>query len=132
MERYEHDDLHPASHATVVPANAGTQSNTSREAHDLKTKSLDPGVRPDDEVVDRTLVLLRQRYNAALRELSHEAIHLLRDWPARYKSVTADVNEYKVRDKTIRVENYRDSLSHQKIPKVSPPKTKDWATCCAS
>ncbi|MFC5741807.1 methylmalonyl-CoA mutase family protein [Dyella tabacisoli] len=75
---------------------------------------------------DRSLITLRQRYNAALKELSHEAIHQLRDWPALYKSVTADVNEYKVRDKVIRVENYRDSLSHQKIPKVSPPKSKDW------
>ncbi|MFI4959661.1 MAG: methylmalonyl-CoA mutase family protein, partial [Lysobacterales bacterium] len=75
---------------------------------------------------DRSLITLRQRYNAALKELSHEAIHQLREWPALYKSVTADVNEYKVRDKVIRVENYRDSLSHQKIPKVAPPKSKDW------
>ncbi|SFS18807.1 methylmalonyl-CoA mutase [Dyella sp. OK004] len=79
-----------------------------------------------EEGVDRTLLTLRQRYNEALKELSHEAIHLLHEWPARYKSVTADVNEYKVRDKVIRVENYRESLSHQKIPKVAPPKTKDW------
>ncbi|WP_266157718.1 methylmalonyl-CoA mutase family protein [Dyella silvatica] len=75
---------------------------------------------------DRSLITLRKRYNAALKELSHEAIHQLREWPALYKSVTADVNEYKVRDKVIRVENYRDSLSHQKIPKVAPPKSKDW------
>ncbi|WP_233841468.1 methylmalonyl-CoA mutase family protein [Dyella sp. 2HG41-7] len=79
-----------------------------------------------DANADRTLLVLRQRYNAALRELSHEALHLLRDWPKLYKSVTEDVNEYKVRDKVIRVENYRESLSHQKIPKVAPPKTKDW------
>lgn len=79
-----------------------------------------------EEGVDRTLLTLRQRYNAAIKELSHEAIHLLHDWPKRYKSVTDEVNEYKVRDKVIRVENYRVSLSHQKIPKVSPPKTKDW------
>ncbi|HTV85551.1 MAG TPA: methylmalonyl-CoA mutase family protein [Dyella sp.] len=79
-----------------------------------------------DSNADRSLLVLRQRYNAALRELSHEAVHLLRDWPARYKTVTDDVNEYKVRDKTIRVENYRVSLSHQKIPKVAPPRTKDW------
>jgi len=79
-----------------------------------------------DAEADRTLLVLRQRYNAALRELSHEALHLLRDWPKLYKSVTDEVNEYKVRDKVIRVENYRESLSHQKIPKVSPPKTKDW------
>ncbi|WP_266172149.1 methylmalonyl-CoA mutase family protein [Dyella subtropica] len=79
-----------------------------------------------EEGVDRTLLTLRQRYNEALKELSHEAIHLLHEWPSRYQSVTADVNEYKVRDKVIRVENYRESLSHQKIPKVAPPKTKDW------
>lgn len=75
---------------------------------------------------DRSLTTLRQRYNAALKELSHEAIRQLREWPALYESVTASVNEYKVRDKVIRVDNYRDSLSHQKIPKVSPPKSKDW------
>ena len=75
---------------------------------------------------DRSLLTLRQRYNAALKELSHEAIHQLREWPALYASVTADVNEYKVRDKVIRVDNYRESLSHQKIPKVAPPKSKDW------
>ncbi|WP_114239314.1 methylmalonyl-CoA mutase family protein [Dyella sp. C9] len=79
-----------------------------------------------EEGADRTLLTLRQRYNAAIKELSHEAIHLLHDWPRRYKSVTEEVNEYKVRDKVIRVENYRESLSHQKIPKVAPPKTKDW------
>ncbi|AHX14128.1 methylmalonyl-CoA mutase [Dyella jiangningensis] len=79
-----------------------------------------------EEGADRTMLTLRQRYNAAIKELSHEAIHLLHDWPKRYKSVTDEVNEYKVRDKVIRVENYRESLSHQKIPKVAPPKTKDW------
>ncbi|WP_414076067.1 methylmalonyl-CoA mutase family protein, partial [Staphylococcus aureus] len=46
--------------------------------------------------------------------------------PALFESVTAEFNEYKVRDKVIRVDNYRESLSHQKIPKVAPPKSKDW------
>ncbi|MFK2879270.1 methylmalonyl-CoA mutase family protein [Rhodanobacter hydrolyticus] len=80
----------------------------------------------DAQAADRTLLLLRQRYNVALKELTHESIHLLRDWPKLRESVTKDVNEYKVRDKTIRVENYRESLSHQKIPKVAPPKTASW------
>jgi methylmalonyl-CoA mutase len=75
---------------------------------------------------DRSLSTLRQRYNEAVRELSSEAINLLREWPSRFAAVTAEFNEYQVRDKVIRVENYRESLSHQKIPKVSPPKTKDW------
>ena len=121
LARYDSDDLHP----TVIPAKAGIQSDTTREAHE--SKALDSGLRRSDAFeVDRTLLVLRQRYNAAIKELSHEAIHLLHEWPRRYKSVTDEVDEYKVRDKVIRVENYRVSLSHQKIPKVAPPKTKDW------
>ncbi|HEV2622591.1 MAG TPA: methylmalonyl-CoA mutase family protein [Frateuria sp.] len=75
---------------------------------------------------DRTLTLLRERYNESVKELSAESVHLLRDWPALRESVTKDVNEYQVRGKTIRVENYRVSLSHQKILKVAPPKTDSW------
>jgi isobutyryl-CoA mutase len=75
---------------------------------------------------DRSLVTLRQRYNDAVRALSAEAIALLRDWPARYRSVMDEVTEYEVRGKKIRVENYRESLSHQKIPKIAPPKLRDW------
>jgi len=83
-------------------------------------------VSPKAAGVDRSMLTLRQRYNEAVRELSADAVSLLREWPARYASVTAEFNEYQVREKVIRVENYRTSLSHQKIPKVSPPKSKDW------
>lgn len=75
---------------------------------------------------DRSLKTLRQRYNDAIQSLTSEALKLLREWPARLKSVTDDVNEYQVRDKTIRVENYRESLSHQKIPKIAAPKYRSW------
>ncbi|OOG60154.1 methylmalonyl-CoA mutase family protein [Rhodanobacter sp. C03] len=115
LELYRNADLHPAPASPVGAASAATEAHVAAEA-----------APTEKHPVDRSLLLLRQRYNAALKELSHEAIHQLREWPALYKSVTADVNEYKVRDKVIRVENYRDSLSHQKIPKVAPPKSKDW------
>ncbi|WP_276967232.1 methylmalonyl-CoA mutase family protein [Metallibacterium scheffleri] len=75
---------------------------------------------------DRTLLTLRQRYNEALKALSSEALHLLREWPARKQAVTAPFNEYQVRGKTIRVDNYRESLSHQQIPKIAPPQYRDW------
>ncbi len=83
----------------------------------------------DDALIegdDRSLKTLRQRYNDAVQSLDSEAIKLLREWPARLKSITDDVNEYKVRDKIIRVENYRESLSHQKIPKIAAPTYKSW------
>jgi len=125
LELYRHADLHPE------PAvGAAGRSDFSRDApsSNPQDKSIAAEAAPttSGQAVDRSILLLRQRYNAALKELSHEAIHQLREWPALYKSVTDEVNEYKVRDKVIRVDNYRDSLSHQKIPKVAPPTTKSW------
>src|SRR4051812_28791888 len=60
-------------------------------------------VSPKAAGVDRSMLTLRQRYNEAVRELSAEAVSLLREWPARYASVTAEFNEYQVREKVIRV-----------------------------
>ncbi|MHB1273790.1 MAG: methylmalonyl-CoA mutase family protein [Rhodanobacter sp.] len=128
LELYRTADLQPA----LLPSPSGrgsegegpAEAGSPPQAPNPHPQPLSRGAR--GESVDRSLLLLRQRYNAALKELSHEAIHQLREWPTLYKSVTDEVTEYKVRDKVIRVENYRDSLSHQKIPKVAPPKSKDW------
>ncbi|MCI4566714.1 methylmalonyl-CoA mutase family protein [Lysobacter sp. CFH 32150] len=75
---------------------------------------------------DRSLKTLRQRYNDAIHALSSESLKLLREWPQRLKSITDDVTEYEVRGKKIRVENYRESLSHQKIPKIAAPTYNNW------
>ena len=75
---------------------------------------------------DRSLLTLRQRYNDAIQSLSSDALRLLRGWPQRLKSITDDVTEYQVRGKAIRVENYRESLSHQKIPKIAAPTYRSW------
>jgi methylmalonyl-CoA mutase len=86
---------------------------------------LESALQPAQQV-DATLLTLRQRYNDAVQSLDSEALKLLREWPARLKSIVDEVNEYQVRDKTIRVENYRESLSHQKIPKIAAPTYKSW------
>ncbi|MQP77204.1 methylmalonyl-CoA mutase [Stenotrophomonas sp. MYb238] len=79
-----------------------------------------------DGAGDTSLRTLRQRYNDAVQSLDSEALRLLREWPARLKSITDEVNEYQVRGKTIRVENYRQSLSHQQIPKIAAPTYRSW------
>ncbi|MBX3689632.1 methylmalonyl-CoA mutase family protein [Dokdonella sp.] len=76
--------------------------------------------------VDRSLLILRQRYNDAVQALTSENLKLLREWPSRLKSITDQVNEYEVRGKAIKVENYRESLSHQQIPKIAAPSYKSW------
>ncbi|MBS0200604.1 MAG: methylmalonyl-CoA mutase family protein, partial [Proteobacteria bacterium] len=83
-------------------------------------------VQPGAGDVDRSLLTLRQRYNDAVQSLTSENLKLLREWPQRLKSITDEVNEYQVRGKTIRVENYRESLSHQKVPKIAAPTYKSW------
>ncbi len=113
LDRYADDDVQPTAGAHLV-------SDSDNEASYWETANGSAGS------VDRTLLILRQRYNEALQALSAEALTLLREWPARKASVTAEVAEYQVRGKTIRVENYRESLSHQKIPKVAPPQYRDW------
>ncbi len=74
----------------------------------------------------RLPALLRHCYNDAIQSLSANSLRLLRSWPERLKSITDEFTEYEVRGKAIKVENYRESLSHQKIPKIAAPTYKSW------
>ncbi len=85
-----------------------------------------PAVADDAQAPDRTLLTLRQRYNDAIQSLTADAVKLLRQWPERLKSITDEITEYEVRGKKIRVENYRESLSHQLVPKIAAPTYKSW------
>jgi len=75
---------------------------------------------------DRTLLTLRQRYQDAVQSLTNENLKLLRDWPQRLKSITDEHFSYDVRGKAVTGENYRQSLSHQPIPKIAAPTYKSW------
>ena len=75
---------------------------------------------------DRSLATLRQRYQETLAELSSESIALLQTWPERRAGVTAESYSYNVRGREITGNNYRESLSHQKIPKIAAPKFEEW------
>ncbi|MBT8098440.1 MAG: methylmalonyl-CoA mutase family protein, partial [Gammaproteobacteria bacterium] len=75
---------------------------------------------------DKSLMVLRQRYQAARDELSNESIRLLTEWPARKAGVRSEKFSYTVRGKEITGNNYRESLSHQKIPKIAAPDYRDW------
>jgi methylmalonyl-CoA mutase len=50
----------------------------------------------------------------------------LREWPQRLKSITDEHFSYDVRGKAVTGENYRQSLSHQPIPKIAAPTYKSW------
>src|SRR5690606_28147823 len=76
--------------------------------------------------VDRSLLTLRQRYQDAVQSLTNDNLKLLRDWPQRLKSITDEHFSYDVRGKAVTGENYRQSLSHQPIPRIAAPTYKSW------
>lgn len=76
---------------------------------------------------DVAVLTLRQRYNELLRELSPDSLDILQHYDEVLTAYLADENVYQVRGKEIRVENYGESLSHLKIPKVKMPTAKDWS-----
>jgi methylmalonyl-CoA mutase len=75
---------------------------------------------------DRSLAVLRQRYQEAVGDLTPESLALLREWPSRRDGVRSAEYSYTVRGREITGNNYRESLSHQKIPKIAAPDYSDW------
>ncbi len=75
---------------------------------------------------DATLLILRQRYQESLKELSAESLQLLEEWPARREGVRSEHYSYTVRGKEITGRNYRKSLSNNDIPKIAAPDYSDW------
>ncbi len=86
----------------------------------------DPADLLKAEATDRSVLVLRQRYQDALKSLSTESIALLREWPQRLKSITDEHYAYEVRGKQVEGSNYVESLSHQKVPKIAAPTYKSW------
>jgi isobutyryl-CoA mutase len=85
-----------------------------------------PDAALSDSAADATKRELRAAYNKALDEMGTEAVGELKAWPARVRSATDDTYSYKVRDKVVKGENYTESLSHQRVPKLAVPKFRDW------
>ncbi len=75
---------------------------------------------------DASLQALRRQYNQALAELGSRSRKLLGEWPARVQAVRADRYSYKVRGREISGDNYTETLSHQRVPKIALPSFTDW------
>jgi len=90
-------------------------------------KPFDPyGVEAMADNKDRSMLVLRQRYQEAISDISSEALTLLREWPARKDGVRTERYSYEVRGKEVTGANYKESLSHQQIPKIAAPGFSDW------
>jgi methylmalonyl-CoA mutase len=76
--------------------------------------------------MDPSQARLRAAYNDALEAVGNEGLELLRRWPAIAKSATDAEYAYAVRGREIRGENYTETLSHNKVPKLAVPRHRDW------
>jgi isobutyryl-CoA mutase len=136
LDLYAPGDLHPdpliaraaAGEAATPPTGMAERRSGGERRKTLFRWQLaqQNGDAPKRLPVDLSLATLRQRYNDAVQSLDAGNLKLLREWPRRLQSITDEFNEYRVRDKTIRVENYRESLSHQKVPKIAAPTYRSW------
>jgi isobutyryl-CoA mutase len=79
-----------------------------------------------DGVADVTRLELRRAYNQALDDIGPEGVGLLRSWPARAAAATTDSYQFKVRDTLLTGENYAETMSHNRVPKLAVPRLKDW------
>jgi methylmalonyl-CoA mutase len=109
------------------PALAGSDPFSDNSLSAIATSVAEKGSDPISAIsADRTLILLRQRYNEAIAELNPDAIDLLKSWPARKVGLRTEHYSYEVRGKEVTGDNYRESLSRLQIPKIGMPRDADW------
>jgi len=69
---------------------------------------------------------LQSLYEELVGELKPEVRRMIEEWDSTTENYRNDEFTYTVRNKEIKVENFIESLSHTKIPKISIPTFKDW------
>lgn len=84
----------------------------------LKSRSKEPGTG----LIKR----LEQEYKEIQSGLDPENKKILDNWEEKVQCYKNDKYVYKVRDREIEIDTYKESLSHLKIPKVVLPKYTDW------
>lgn len=69
---------------------------------------------------------IRHLYDELIDQLKPEVKHILEEWDKKTQNYRNEEFSYTVRNKQINVENFIESLSHTKIPKIATPQFKDW------
>ncbi|PCJ59466.1 MAG: methylmalonyl-CoA mutase [Planctomycetota bacterium] len=76
----------------------------------------------DNETINELLDL----YEATYKGISDYSKSILKTYPDQYDKYQKETISYTVRNKEIKVDNYTESLSHLKIPKVVIPNLSTW------
>ena len=76
---------------------------------------------------DESLNTLCSRYNEIVESIDPADLKNIKNFDALKAGFEKDINNYTVRDKEIKIDNYHESLSGLKIPKVVLPESSNWA-----
>ncbi|MGY8734231.1 MAG: methylmalonyl-CoA mutase family protein, partial [Pirellulales bacterium] len=79
-----------------------------------------------DEAIDGGILVLRQRYQELIREMSTLVRNQLYNWPQIRSQYRQDEFTYQVRGRDITVPASIMTLSGLRVPKVALPKTNNW------
>ncbi|MBN2637633.1 MAG: methylmalonyl-CoA mutase family protein [Bacteroidales bacterium] len=69
---------------------------------------------------------LKAAYEKLVKELDPKNLQIIQAWDEKKQAYAADVFHTQVRDKDIQTITYVETLSQNKIPKISLPKFKSW------
>jgi methylmalonyl-CoA mutase len=100
------------------------QSETAQKLYALKTSIA--SLKESDGVSQDILNALEKRYTELELKLDGTNRLMLEQLPLKVEQYKADFYEFKVREKILKIQTYSESLSRQRIPKVSFPKYKAW------
>lgn len=100
------------------------QSETAQKLYALKTSIA--SLKESEGVSQDILNALEKRYTELELKLDGTNRLMLEQLPLKVEQYKADFYEFKVREKILKIQTYSESLSRQRIPKVSFPKYKAW------
>jgi len=85
---------------------------------------LAPSVAASDG--DDGVQALRREYNAALRDIGESGRAALAGWDSQREAVRCERYRYQVRGQELTGDNYVETLSRLRVPKLAFPRYKDW------
>ncbi|MFW7381799.1 MAG: methylmalonyl-CoA mutase family protein [Oligoflexus sp.] len=116
-------------YGTIQALRQGEQQQSFSLASPQQINQLDLDFQNEIAAQDRDSELissLRQAYQQRIDRLDAGCRGQLLNWPQIRHKFEQDVFEFQVRDRTIRLNLFSESLSHLKIPKIALPRYRDW------
>jgi methylmalonyl-CoA mutase len=93
---------------------------------DIDKTTVVGGEMTQEEIQRLAIEMLRQTAQDLEAQLDAEVRQLLTSWEEKKALYRGEYYTYRVRGREIKVENFTESLSHTRIPKIALPQFKDW------